>query len=60
MNFAELIQVIGLSALLTLALIVALTRFGRHLLAVVQALLPPRYLKSKGVRRRVPAKSEAQ
>jgi len=58
MNFNELLQVIGLSSLLTLALIVALMRFGRYVLAVLQALLPPRYLKSRGVRRRAPVKSE--
>ncbi|MDI3358473.1 cellulose biosynthesis protein BcsF [Pseudomonas sp. UYIF39] len=58
MSYSELIQVIGLSSLLTLALIVVLIRFGRHFLAVVQGLLPPRYLKSCGVRRRVPAQSE--
>jgi cellulose biosynthesis operon protein BcsF/YhjT len=57
MNYAELIQVIGLSALLSLAAFVSLMRFGRVLLAVIQALLPPRYLKSRGVRRRSPAKS---
>lgn len=58
MSYPELIQVIGLSSLLTLALFVVLTRFGRHFLAVVQGLLPPRYLKSRGVRRRAPARSE--
>ncbi|MFJ2363450.1 cellulose biosynthesis protein BcsF [Pseudomonas sp. NPDC087697] len=58
MSYSELIQVIGLSSLLTLALIVVLTRFGRHLLAFVQSLLPPRYLKSRGVRRRAPVQSE--
>ncbi|WP_416424600.1 cellulose biosynthesis protein BcsF [Pseudomonas sp. App30] len=58
MSYFELIQVIALSSLLTLALVVALTRFGRHLAAIVQAVLPARYLKSRGVRRRAPAKSE--
>ncbi|PBJ12991.1 hypothetical protein BSF43_19460 [Pseudomonas ogarae] len=58
MSYSELIQVIGLSSLLTLALIVVLIRFGRHFLSVVQGLLPPRYLKSRGVRRRAPAQSE--
>lgn len=58
MNYSELIQVIGLSSLLTLALIVILIRFGRYFLSVVQGLLPPRYLKSRGVRRRTPVQSE--
>ncbi|MBU6957880.1 cellulose biosynthesis protein BcsF [Pseudomonas sp. CVAP len=40
MSYSELIQVIGLSSLLTLALIVVLIRFGRHFLSVVQGLLP--------------------
>ncbi|WP_338526179.1 cellulose biosynthesis protein BcsF [Pseudomonas batumici] len=58
MSYSELIQVIGLSCLLTLALIMVLTRLGRRFLAIVQGLLPPRYLKSRGVRRRAPAQSE--
>jgi cellulose biosynthesis operon protein BcsF/YhjT len=58
MSYSELIQVIGLSSLLTLALIVVLIRFGRHFLTAVQGLLPPRYLKSQGVRHRVPSQSK--
>ncbi|WP_312830583.1 cellulose biosynthesis protein BcsF [Pseudomonas rhodesiae] len=58
MSYFELIQVIGLSSLLTLALVVALMRFGRDLAVIVQSLLPARYLKSRGVRRRAQAKSE--
>ncbi|GID08689.1 cellulose biosynthesis protein BcsF [Pseudomonas sp. 008] len=58
MSYSELLQVIGLSSLLTLALILVLARVGRHLLDVVQGFLPPRYLKSGGVRRRAPARSE--
>lgn len=58
MSYLQLLQAIGLSSLLTLALVVTLWRFGRRVTAVVQALLPARYLKTRGVRRRAPAKSE--
>ena len=52
MSYSELIQVISLSSLLTLALIMVLARVGRRVLDGVQGLLPPRYLKSRGGRRR--------
>ena len=58
MSYSELIQVIGLSSLLTLAQIVVLISFGRRFLTVVKGLLPPRYLKSRGVRSRAPAQSK--
>ncbi|WP_455920825.1 cellulose biosynthesis protein BcsF [Pseudomonas putida] len=58
MSYSDLLQVIGLTSLLTLALVVTLMRCGRHLRATVQSLLPPRYLKPRGVRRRAPVKSE--
>jgi cellulose biosynthesis operon protein BcsF/YhjT len=59
MSYSELFQVIGLSSLLTLALVITLMRIGRRAWSVVQSMLPARYLKSRGVRRRAPAKSES-
>lgn len=58
MNYSELIQVMGLSSLLTLALTVILIMWGRFFVSLVQSLLPPRYLKCRGVRRRAPVQNE--
>lgn len=55
MNFTELLQVIAVSCLLTVAFMLALHRFQQSLKLWFQRYLPPRYLKPRGVRRRVPA-----
>ncbi|WP_095098643.1 cellulose biosynthesis protein BcsF [Pseudomonas sp. Irchel 3A5] len=53
MNYAELLQVIAATCLMTVALMLVLGRFHLSLKLWFQRYLPPRYLKPHGVRRRV-------
>ena len=55
MSTSDLLQVIALSSVLTLALVVFFKSFWRLLTALLRGCLRPRYLKSKGLRRRVSA-----
>ncbi|MDG6400108.1 cellulose biosynthesis protein BcsF [Pseudomonas quasicaspiana] len=55
MKYAELLQVIAASCLMTVALMLVLGRFHLSLKLWFQRYLPPRYLKPRGVRRRVSA-----
>lgn len=55
MNYAELLQVIAASCLLTVAFLLVLRRFQQGLTLWFQRYLPPRNLKPRGVRRREPA-----
>ncbi|WP_144172394.1 cellulose biosynthesis protein BcsF [Pseudomonas sp. Kh13] len=52
MNFAQLLQVIGITALVTLALALLLLRLRATLRGWLRHRLPPRYLKPRGVRHR--------
>ena len=52
MKYAELLQVIAASCLMTVALMLVLGRFHLNLKLWFQRYLPPRYLKPRGVRRR--------
>jgi len=52
MNFSELLQVAAISSFLTLALILLLGSSWRWIKSASHRLLPPRYLKSRGVRTR--------
>ena len=61
MMYSELLQVIAASSLLTLALALLLSRFSQRIRRELERYLRPRYLKSRGVRRRTtsqPAQSE--
>ncbi|WP_030130657.1 cellulose biosynthesis protein BcsF [Pseudomonas sp. QTF5] len=61
MMYSELLQVIAASSLLTLALALLLSRFSQRIRHGLERYLRPRYLKSRGVRRRTtpqPAQSE--
>lgn len=53
MNYAELLQAIAASCLFTVASMLVLGRFHLSLKLWFQRYLPPRYLKPRGVRRRV-------
>jgi len=59
MNFAQLLQVIGLTALVTLGLALLVMRLGGASRAWLRRRLPPRYLKPLGVRHRA-ARQEPQ
>ncbi len=59
MNFAQLLQVIGLTALATLGLALLVMRLGGALRAWLRRRLSPRYLKPLGVRHRA-ARQEPQ
>ncbi|MCY1393904.1 celllulose biosynthesis operon protein BcsF/YhjT [compost metagenome] len=59
MNFTELLQVVAVSSFLTLALVLLLCSLWRRMKAGSRRLLPPRYLQSKGVRRRSAAPAGA-
>lgn len=52
MNFVQLLQVIGITALVTLALALLLLRLSATLRGWLRRRLPPRYLKPRGVRHR--------
>ncbi|MCY1393714.1 hypothetical protein D3C76_1743470 [compost metagenome] len=52
MNFTELLQVAAVSSFLTLALVLLLGSLWRRIRSGSRRLLAPRYLKSKGVRKR--------
>ncbi|WGV20836.1 MULTISPECIES: cellulose biosynthesis protein BcsF [unclassified Pseudomonas] len=52
MNFVQLLQVIGITALVTLALALLLSRLRATLRDKLRRRLPPRYLKPRGVRHR--------
>lgn len=54
MNYPQLLQVIAVSVVLTVALILLLRSVGQRLIHWWQNHLPPRYLKPRGVRRRLP------
>ncbi|MFJ4398320.1 MULTISPECIES: cellulose biosynthesis protein BcsF [unclassified Pseudomonas] len=53
MNFAQLLQVIGISALVTLILVMFVLRVRAMVQGWLNRHLRPRYLKPVGVRRRV-------
>lgn len=55
MNYPQLLQVIAVSVVLTVALILLLSSVRKTLAHWWQTHLPPRYLKPRGVRRRLPA-----
>ncbi|MBC3956918.1 cellulose biosynthesis protein BcsF [Pseudomonas triticifolii] len=55
MTFIQLVQVMAASCLLTIASMLMLRRFRHHLTRWLEQQLPPRHLKFRGVRRRVPA-----
>ncbi|MDR0211626.1 MAG: cellulose biosynthesis protein BcsF [Pseudomonas putida] len=52
MNFEQLLQVIGISALGTLILVFALLRLKAWAQGWLKHRLPPRHMKAAGVRRR--------
>ncbi|AVH39169.1 cellulose biosynthesis protein BcsF [Pseudomonas monteilii] len=52
MNFAQLLQVAGITALVTLGLVLLLLRLWTALRGGLRRRLPPRYLKPLGVRHR--------
>lgn len=52
MNFVQLLQVIGITALVTLALALLLSRLRATLRDTLRRRLPTRYLKPRGVRHR--------
>ena len=52
MNFVQLLQVVGITALVTLGLALLLVRLCSALRGVLRRRLPPRYLKPLGVRHR--------
>lgn len=54
MNFSQLLQVVAVSSVLTLALVLLLVNLWRRIKSGSHRILPLRYLKSKGVRRRSP------
>lgn len=49
MNFVQLLQVVGITALVTLGLALLLVRLCSALRGVLRRRLPPRYLKPLGV-----------
>lgn len=53
MNFVQLLQVVGLSALVTLILVLFVVSVRGTVQRWLNRLLRPRYLKPVGVRRRV-------
>jgi len=59
MNFAQLLQVISITALVTLGLALLVMRLGGALRGWLRRRLPPRYLKPLGVRHRA-ARQEPQ
>ncbi|HDS1695329.1 MULTISPECIES: cellulose biosynthesis protein BcsF [Pseudomonas] len=59
MNFVQLLQVVGITALVTLGLALLLVRLSSALRGGLRRRLPPRYLKPLGVRRRA-ARQEPQ
>ncbi|MEZ1438673.1 cellulose biosynthesis protein BcsF [Pseudomonas shirazica] len=52
MNFVQLLQVVGITALVTLALALLLLRLRATLRGWLRRRLPPRYLNPLGVRHR--------
>lgn len=59
MNLVQLLQVVGITALVTLGLALLLVRLCSALRGVLRRRLPLRYLKPLGVRRRA-ARQEPQ
>ncbi|MBD8496619.1 cellulose biosynthesis protein BcsF [Pseudomonas syringae] len=55
MSYPQLLQVMAVSVLLTVALILLLRSVRHRLARWWQTCLPPRHLKPRGVRRRAPA-----
>ncbi|MFJ4353730.1 cellulose biosynthesis protein BcsF [Pseudomonas sp. NPDC089428] len=53
MNFVQMLQVIGISALVTLILVLFVVRVRAIVQGWLNRVLRPRYLKPVGVRRRV-------
>ena len=58
MNYAQLLQVIAASCLVTVAIMLVLRKLQQCVQRWLQRYLPPRYLKPRGVRRRAPATPE--
>lgn len=54
MNYTQLVQVIAASCLMTVALMLVLRSLLKRINRELQRYLPPRYLQSRGVRRRKP------
>lgn len=59
MNFVQMLQVVGITALVTLGLALLLVHLCSALRDGLRRRLPPRYLKPLGVRRRA-ARQEPQ
>ena len=55
MNFAQLLQVIAATCLLTVAFMLVMRALQQRVQRWLQRYLPPRYLKARGIRRRAPA-----
>ena len=55
MNFAQLLQVIAATCLLTVAFMLVMRTLKQSVQRWLQRYLPPRYLKPRGIRRRAPA-----
>ena len=56
MTFMELVQLIGLTCAVSVLLTLFSQRIRHYLKAHFEQYLPPRFLKSRGVRRRAPAR----
>jgi cellulose biosynthesis operon protein BcsF/YhjT len=54
MNYSQLLQVIAASCLMTVALMLVLRSLLQRFNRLLQQYLSPRYLQSRGVRRRKP------
>jgi cellulose biosynthesis operon protein BcsF/YhjT len=57
MNFTQLLQVIAASCLMTVAAMLVLRSLVQRINRGLQRYMQPRYLQSRGVRRRKPAAS---
>ena len=57
MTFMELVQLIGLTSAVSVLLTLFSQRIRLYFKAHFEQYLPPRYLKSRGVRRRAPSSS---
>lgn len=54
MTYSDLLQVIAASSLLTLTMALFISRFSQRIKHELERYAAPRYLKSRGVRRRKP------
>lgn len=60
MTFLELLEVIVLTSVVTVVMTLLSRRFRLRLKIYFEQYLRPRYLKSRGVRRRAPASSSSR